>query len=86
MKNPIPEEALDDRLGFTGVSGSGKTYSAGTVVERVLERRGRVIIIDPLGVWYGLRLLTDGKTPSRMAWSFSAACTATCRLRSMPAH
>jgi uncharacterized protein len=55
---------LDDRLGFTGTSGAAKTYSAGTVVERALERRGHVIIIDPLGVWYGLRLLADGKTPS----------------------
>jgi uncharacterized small protein (DUF1192 family) len=64
MNHPIPDEALDDRLGFTGTSGAGKTYSAGTVVERVLDRRGRVIIIDPLGVWYGLRLLADGKTPS----------------------
>jgi hypothetical protein len=64
MKHPIPNEALDDRLGFTGTSGAGKTYSAGTVVERVLERRGRVVIIDPLGVWYGLRLHADGKTPS----------------------
>jgi len=64
MKHPIPDDALDDRLGFTGVSGSGKTCSAGTVVERVLARRGRVVIIDPLGVWYGLRLLADGKTPS----------------------
>ena len=44
MTLPIPDEALDDRLGFTGTSGAGKTYSAGTVVERVLERRGRVVI------------------------------------------
>ena len=57
---------LDDRLGFTGTSGAGKTYSAGTVVERVLERRGHVIIIDPLGVRYGLRLLADGRRSPRM--------------------
>lgn len=61
---PIPTETLDDRLGFVGNSGSGKTYCAGTAVERVLERRGRVVIIDPLGVWWGLRLLRDGKSPS----------------------
>jgi hypothetical protein len=64
MKHPIPDEALDDRFGFTGTSGAGKTYSAGTVVERVLERRGRVVIIDPLGVWWGLRVLADGTSPS----------------------
>jgi DNA helicase HerA-like ATPase len=64
MTLPIRDEALDDRLGFTGTSGAGKTYSAGAVVERVLERRGRVVITDPLGVWWGLRVLADGMTPS----------------------
>jgi hypothetical protein len=63
-RHPIPDAALDDRLGFLGMTGSGKTYGAGTVVERVLARRGRAIIPDPLGVWWGLRLLADGKTPS----------------------
>jgi len=62
--NPIPVAALDDRLGFIGTSGSGKTYNAGGAVERLLGRRARVVIVDPLGVWWGLRLLADGKTPS----------------------
>jgi ABC-type dipeptide/oligopeptide/nickel transport system ATPase component len=34
MKNPIPDEALDDRLAFIGTSGSGKSYNAGGAVER----------------------------------------------------
>lgn len=61
---PIPGEALDDRHAIVGTAGSGKTYAAGTAVERILARRGRVIVPDPLGVWYGLRLLADGKTAS----------------------
>jgi uncharacterized protein len=61
---PIPDSALDDRLGFIGRTGSGKTFGAGTCVERILAKMGRCIIPDPLGVWYGLRLLQDGKTPS----------------------
>jgi hypothetical protein len=65
VKHPIPREALDDRLGFIGTSGSGKTYNAGTAIEILLaSHRARVVIIDPLGVWWGLRLLADGKTPS----------------------
>lgn len=62
--HPIPDAALDDRLGIVGMTGSGKTYGAGTCVERILAKRGRVIIPDPLGVWWGLRLLDDGRTPS----------------------
>jgi hypothetical protein len=52
--HPIPSAALDDRLGFLGMTGSGKTFGAGTCVERILANRGRVIIPEPLGVWWGL--------------------------------
>ncbi len=64
MRHPIPIAALDDRLGFLGTSGSGKTYNAGTAVEILLQRKARVVILDPLGVWWGLRLLADGKKES----------------------
>lgn len=60
----LPDAALDDRIGVVGTAGSGKTYGAGTAVERILARKGRVIIPDPLGVWWGLRLTADGKTAS----------------------
>jgi uncharacterized protein len=65
MTFPIPNAALDDRHGFIGTSGSGKTYNASGAVERLLHRRARVVIVDPLGVWWGLRLLADGKTASQ---------------------
>lgn len=62
--HPIPIAALDDRLGFVGTAGSGKTYNASCSVEALLHRHARCIIIDPLDVWWGLRLLADGKTES----------------------
>jgi hypothetical protein len=61
---PIPDAALDDRLGWLGTSGSGKTYNAGGGIERLLQAGARVVIVDPLGVWWGLRLLADGKAAS----------------------
>ena len=64
MTHPIPNAALDDRLGFIGTSGSGKTYNAGGAVERLLHKKARIVIVDPLGVWWGLRLLADGKKQS----------------------
>lgn len=60
----IPAAALDDRLFFGGTAGSGKTYGAGTAVERLLSDGARVVIPDPLGVWWGLALAGDGKQPS----------------------
>lgn len=64
MTHPIPSAALDDRLAFVGTPGSGKTYNAGSGVERLLASGARVVIPDPLGVWWGLALEKDGKDPS----------------------
>lgn len=61
---PIPDTAIDDRLGFVGTAGAGKTYNAGGAVERILAKDGRVIIPDPLGVWWGMGLASDGVTPA----------------------
>ncbi len=61
---PLPKAALDDRLAFVGTSGSGKTYAAGTAVEHLLRAGAKVVIVDPLDVWYGLRVGTDGKRPA----------------------
>lgn len=55
---------LLERLAIVGGTGSGKSYTARGLVERVLAKPlGRVGIIDPTGVWYGLRMGPDGKSP-----------------------
>ncbi|MHB8272026.1 ATP-binding protein [Bradyrhizobium sp.] len=64
MKQPIPDAALDDRLGFVGTAGSGKSYNAMGRIERLLQKHARICCVDPLGVFWGLRLMPDGKTPS----------------------
>jgi len=60
----LPLSALDDRLAIVGTSGSGKTYAAKGLAERLMAGGGRVCIVDPLGVWWGLRLAADGHAPS----------------------
>lgn len=60
----IPDKGLDDRLAFVGTSGSGKTYAAGTAVERLLTKGAKVVIVDPLDVWWGLRVKADGVKPA----------------------
>jgi uncharacterized protein len=59
----LPTEALDDRIAIVGTAGSGKTYAAKGFVERLLESGARVAIVDPLGVWWGLRASADGSAP-----------------------
>ena len=59
----LPAEAFDDRIAIVGTAGSGKTYAAKGFVERLLESGARVAIVDPLGVWWGLRASADGSAP-----------------------
>jgi len=56
----VPPEVLDDRIAIVGTAGSGKTYAAKGFVERLLDSGARVTIVDPLGVWWGLRASADG--------------------------
>jgi uncharacterized protein len=56
----LPAEALDDRIAIVGTAGSGKTYAAKGFVERLLDIGARVAIVDPLGVWWGLRASANG--------------------------
>jgi hypothetical protein len=48
---------------FMGRRGSGKTYGCGRLIEQLLEHGGQVCIIDPVGIWHGLRRSSDGKGP-----------------------
>jgi len=52
--------ALDQRVAIVGTSGSGKTYAAKGLIERLMDLGGRVCVVDPLGVWWGLRAAADG--------------------------
>src|ERR1044071_4424394 len=55
-----PTAALDDRIAIVGTAGSGKTYTAKGFVERLLDAGARVAVVDPLGVWWGLRAGAEG--------------------------
>lgn len=53
--HPIPFAALDGKVGVLGATGSGKTFTAIGLVERMLDAGYQVIIIDPTGAYAGLR-------------------------------
>lgn len=60
---PIPDAALDGDIAILGRKGGGKTFSAKGIVERLLDAGRRVLVLDPLGVWAGLRTGADGVSP-----------------------
>ncbi len=59
----LPADALDDRIAIVGTAGSGKTYAVKGFVECLLKAGARVAVVDPLGVWWGLRASADGAAP-----------------------
>lgn len=59
----LSSDALDERIAIVGTAGSGKTYAAKGFVERLLAAGARVAVVDPLGVWWGLRAAADGAAP-----------------------
>ncbi len=61
QQHPIPEAALAHHIAVVGKTGSGKTFCAKGAVEGLLARGERTLVIDPTGVWWGLRLRADGK-------------------------
>jgi hypothetical protein len=60
----IPAASLKQSVAIIGRTGSGKTYTAKGLVEQLLRDQARVCIIDPLGVWWGLRSSVDGTKPA----------------------
>lgn len=64
MTDLIPAGATEKHIAFLGATGSGKTSAAKRgLVEPVMEIYGsRVIVLDPTGAWWGLRLGRDGRS------------------------
>ena len=65
MRYPISNASLDNDgdIAILGRKGSGKTYTAKGLVERLIKRGRRVIVIDPMSIWWGLRVDADGTSP-----------------------
>lgn len=59
----LPVDAVTQKLAFLGRTGSGKTYAAQKLAEEMLRVQAQVVCLDPVGVWYGLRISGDGKSP-----------------------
>lgn len=69
----LPDDVLDADIAILGRKGGGKTYTAKGIVERLLDMKRRVLILDPLGVWAGLRTAADGEAPGYPVAIFGGA-------------
>ena len=56
----LPIDAVTQKFGILGRTGSGKSYAATKFAEEMLESKAQIVVLDPVGVWYGLRIKPDG--------------------------
>lgn len=58
----LPISAVTETFAVLGKRGSGKTTTARVLTERLLDADLPVIVLDPTGVWWGLRSTADGQS------------------------
>lgn len=51
----LPDDAVTQTIAILARRGAGKTYTAKVLAEEMIERALPVVILDPVGVWWGLR-------------------------------
>lgn len=61
----LPIDAITQTMAAIGRKGSGKTYLSQMIAEQMLDARGQVAVVDPVGNWWGLRVDADGKTKGK---------------------
>jgi hypothetical protein len=59
----LPREAVSQTFGILAVRGAGKTYTAAVIVEELVGAGLPVVVVDPVGVWWGLRSSADWTAP-----------------------
>src|SRR3954470_8275001 len=60
----LPLDAVTQTAAFLGRRGSGKTYGATKLAELMLDAGAQIVALDPVGVWWGLRLNAVRTGPS----------------------
>lgn len=58
----LPVDAVTETFAFLAKRGAGKTYCAQLLAEQMLGARAQIVVLDPVGKWWALRLAADGKS------------------------
>jgi hypothetical protein len=66
----LPIDAVTSKFAILAVSGAGKSYSGSVIAEEMIAAGLRVVVVDPVGVWWGLRSSADGESPGLPAVVF----------------
>lgn len=58
----LPNDAVTQTFAFLARRGAGKSYGAMKLAEGMLDAGAQIVALDPVGVWYSLRIAADGKS------------------------
>ncbi len=56
----LPEDVLTHTIAILAKKGAGKTYAAGVIEEEFAEKHLPFVVLDPVGVHYGIRSTANG--------------------------
>ena len=59
----LPIEASTWVFAYLAKRGAGKTYNASVQAEEMLKAGIPIVVVDAMGIWWGLRASADGKGP-----------------------
>lgn len=59
----LPIEAVTETFAVIGKRGMGKTATGVVLAEELIGAGQPVVVLDPTGVWFGLRSSADGESP-----------------------
>lgn len=62
-KVALPLEAASRATAILAIRGAGKTYCAAVLAEEADRCGVPIVVVDPVGVWWGLRSSADGTGP-----------------------
>jgi hypothetical protein len=66
----LPLEAVTQTFAILAKRGAGKTHTATVLVEELVRAELPVVVVDPVGVWWGLRSSFDGKSEGLPVYVF----------------
>lgn len=52
----LPTSGVTQKYAFLGRTGSGKSYASSKLAELLLSLSAQMIVLDPVGIWWGLRV------------------------------
>jgi hypothetical protein len=61
----LPLSGVTETFAAIGRRGAGKSYLATMIAEQMLDAHAQVVVIDPVGIWWGLRVGADGKSKGK---------------------